>query len=141
MFLQQTQQLQQGRAQPVVLGHAKHAAPRSRLLVCGFKRGAQPAEAAQPSSTTTSAEPQVVIAVPIEQPPEAAQQQARSGPGMAWILVAAAVAAGLVFKKLKSMDPSQGASGAGRVCVRSRTKAVWAGSTTQLLHMQGASQA
>jgi hypothetical protein len=72
----------------------------------------QPAEAAQARTSTTSSstaeDAQVSIAVPLEQPP-AALEPSRSGNGVAWILVAAAVAAGLVFKKLKSNDPSKGA--------------------------------
>lgn len=84
----------------------------SRVVCQGFKRGMQQTSSAPASTTATASSPpegeaQVSIAVPIEQAP-AAKQQSQSGFGMAWILVAAAVAAGLVFKKLKSNDPSQG---------------------------------
>lgn len=84
----------------------------SRAVCRGFKRGMQQTASAPPSSTTATASPdsemQVSIAVPLEQAP-AAQQQSQGGSGMAWILVAAAVAAGFVLKKLRSNDPSQGA--------------------------------
>lgn len=85
----------------------------SRVLCQGFKRGMQQTSSAPASTTATASSPpedeaQVSIAVPIEQAPAAAKQQPQSGFGMAWILVAAAVAAGLVFKKLKANDPSQG---------------------------------
>lgn len=84
----------------------------SRVVCQGFKRGMQQTSSAPASTTATTSRPpeaeaQVSIAVPIEQAP-AAKQQTQSRFGMAWILVAAAVAAGLVFKKLKSNDPSRG---------------------------------
>jgi hypothetical protein len=70
----------------------------------------QPAEAQARTTTTSSStaeDAQVSIAVPLEQPP-AALEPNRSGNGVAWFLVAAAVAAGLVFKKFRSSDPSKG---------------------------------
>jgi ABC-type sugar transport system permease subunit len=68
----------------------------------------QQTDSAQPTTTSSpDSTPQVSIAVPIEQAP-AAQQQSQTGSAMAWILVAAAVAAAFVFKKLNSNDPSQG---------------------------------
>lgn len=104
-------QLQQAqlhaRAQQVV--HVSRS--RCRHVCQAAKRDMQPAEAAQARTSTTSSstaeDAQVSIAVPLEQPP-AALEPSRSGNGIAWILVAAAVAAGLVFKKLRSNDPSKG---------------------------------
>lgn len=83
----------------------------SRVVCQGFKRGMQQTSSAPAGTTATAGSPpegeaQITIAVPIEQAP-AAQQQSQSGFSIAWILVAAAVAAGLVFKKLKSNDPSR----------------------------------
>jgi hypothetical protein len=100
----------------------------SRVVCQGFKRGMQQTSSAPAGTTATAGSPpegeaQITIAVPIEQAP-AAQQQSQSGFSMAWILVAAAVAAGLVFKKLKSNDPSRGeyagASGSMRACAHAR---------------------
>jgi hypothetical protein len=78
----------------------------ARTVCKGFKRGMQQADVAEPTSTTThslSAHPdmEVLLAVPLEEAPPT-QQLSRGSSGMAWVLVAAAVAAGVVLKKLRS---------------------------------------
>lgn len=78
-------------------------------------KAAQATATTSPTSTSsnTSSEAQQLlnssIAVPIEQaPPAAVQQHQQGGFSMVGPLLAAAVAAGLAFKKLRSNDPSKG---------------------------------
>jgi len=98
-------QLQLQQVQPYARGHPP-AIPRSSkrsLAICqATRRGVQQADRQEASSTTTTSNDlQVSIAVPIEQAPPA-HQQGQSSFGVIGALAAAAVAAGLIFKKLRS---------------------------------------
>lgn len=98
--MMQLQQVQpHPRGQPLAL---PRSTKRSLAICPASRRNMQQADRQEASSTTTSSNDlQVSIAVPIEQAPPA-QQQGQSNFDVIGALAAAAVAAGFIFKKLRS---------------------------------------